>query len=109
MPDLRVPHVASVQPAPVNADAQDRGSHREQQDHQRRALQPGAEELAVALSAAGRGPMRAQYEEDATGNPQIRIVDVERGETVAVMSPEQLRVLAEQTGLPAGLLLHTAS
>ena len=109
MPDIRVPHVASLQFAPVNADAQGRGSHREQQEPRKRTPQPGAEELAVALSAGGRGAMQAQYEEDATGNPQIRIVDVERGETVAVMSPEELRALAEQTGLPAGLLLRTAT
>ena len=39
----------------------------------------------------------------------IRIVDRESGESVAVVTPEELRELAEQTGLPTGMLLQAQS
>ena len=70
---------------------------------------PGAAELAVALSEGGRSAMAAQYETDAGGTVHIRIVDLESNETVALLTPEELRVLAEQTGLPAGLLFKAES
>lgn len=53
--------------------------------------------------------MQARYEQDADGNPLIRIVDAERGETIAVLTPEELQELAAQTGLPPGLLIRTTS
>ena len=53
--------------------------------------------------------MEAHYEQDDDGTPLIRIVDRERDETVAIVTPEELRAMAEQTGLPPGLLLHTAT
>jgi hypothetical protein len=70
---------------------------------------PGSEELAVALSEEGRGTMTPQLEENEDGDPVIRIVDSASGETVAVVTPEELRELSEQTGLPAGMLLEARS
>lgn len=72
----------------------------------RRASRPGSEELALALTEDGRAVMEARYEQDADGNPMIRIVDIERDETVALVTPEELRDMAEQTGLPPGLLVR---
>ncbi len=83
--------------------------HQQQGEGERRHSPPGAEELAVALSGEGRASMQARYEQDADGNPLIRIVDAERGETIAVLTPEELQELAAQTGLPPGLLIRTTS
>lgn len=70
----------------------------------------GAEELAVALAASDRGDaLTARYEVDTDGNPLIRIVDRARNETVALITPEELKTLAEDTGLPPGLLVRVSS
>ena len=108
MADLRIQQVINRQPAPINPDAGSAGSHREREEPRREATHPGAEELALALARDGRAAIEAHYEEDEAGNPHIRIVDAQSGETVAMMSPAELRALAEQTGLPPGLLLRTA-
>lgn len=81
------------------------GSPEQRDDEGRR----GSEELALALQERGRGPMVARFEQDADGQPLVRIVDRDRGETVAVLTPEELRTLAEQTGLPTGLLVQVTS
>ncbi len=70
----------------------------------------GAEELAVALAESDRGDtLVASYEVDADGEPLIRIVDRSRDETVALITPEELKTLAEDTGLPPGLLVRVSS
>ena len=45
----------------------------------------------------------------AVASGSVWFVDRDRGETVALLTPEELRDLAEQTGLPAGLLVHISS
>lgn len=83
--------------------------HEQPSEHERPQHRPGAEELAVALTGGDGLAMEAQYEQDADGNPMIRIIDRERGETVALLTPEELRALTEQTGLPPGLLVHRST
>ena len=112
MADLRVSNTpdGSRQVAGVASDGSRQQPDRHGQgEPERRQPAPGAEELAVALTEDGRTAMEARYEQDADGNALIRIVDVERGETIAVLTPEELRELTEQTGLPPGLLLRAAS
>ena len=53
--------------------------------------------------------MTPQLEQNEQGETVIRIVDSASGETVAVVTPEQLRELSEQTGLPAGMLIEAKS
>lgn len=114
MADLRIDR-ASDQPRDVpsvSADGRQRGEHDGASDRQpsrQRDARPGAEELAIALSTDGHATVSAQLEHGDDGEPLIRVVDSERGETVAVVTPEELRALAEQTGLPPGLLIQTAS
>ena len=69
----------------------------------------GSEELAVALAEEGHGAMKARLEQNEDGATVIRVVDADSGETVAVVTPEELRELSEQTGLPAGMLLEARS
>lgn len=94
--------------APVSADGRSGSGHREQSPPHERDSREGAAELAIALAGDGHASMEARYEQDAEGNPLIRIVDMARGETVGLLTPEELRVLTEQTGLPPGLLLRTS-
>jgi hypothetical protein len=70
---------------------------------------PGVEELAVGLQDAGRSRLVARLESDESGAPLVRIVDPEQDETVGVLTPDELRALAAQTRLPAGLLLQARS
>ena len=109
MPELRVEHVAPlVSGTPsVSADQRRRGGQPQQQQPGSGQSRPGAEELAVALD--GRGQLSARFELDAEGQPLVRVSDRERGETVALLTPEELRALAEQTGLPPGMLVHISS
>ena len=53
--------------------------------------------------------MEARLELGEDGTALVRIVDTARDETVAVVTPEELRDLAQRTGLPAGLLPQRAS
>lgn len=94
--------------APVAADGRSGSGHRDQSPPRERSPRQGAEELAIALAGDGHASMEAHYEQDAEGNPLIRIVDVARGETVGLLTPEELRILTEHTGLPPGLLLRTS-
>jgi hypothetical protein len=112
MSDIRVPrqldasnHVPRVA---TNGQGGRHAPGNEQHSHPRHE-QPGAEELALALPETGRVALAAQLIQDVDGNPLIRIVDRERGETIAVVTPEALRELAEQTGLPKGLLVEMTS
>ncbi|MFA7249297.1 MAG: hypothetical protein WC273_06635 [Dehalococcoidia bacterium] len=108
MPELRVDH-ASLLPngTPSVSPDQRRRQGARQQQHGGGQSRPGAEELAVALD--GRQQLSARFEQDADGQPLVRVFDRERGETVALLTPEELRALAEQTGLPPGMLIHVSS
>jgi len=109
MPELRVEHVAPLvggTPA-ISADQRRRGGDGRQQRQDGEHSPPGAEELAVALD--GRRHLSARFEQDSDGQPLVRVVDRERGETVALLTPDELRRLAEQTGLPTGMLVHLSS
>ncbi|MDA0351562.1 MAG: hypothetical protein O3A10_05025 [Chloroflexi bacterium] len=53
--------------------------------------------------------MTARFELGSEGEPLIRITDRSRNETVALITPEELKALAEDTGLPPGLLLRVSS
>jgi hypothetical protein len=108
MADLRIQQTQPVQAARVSPDGRGGTPQREQAPPREQSERHGADELAVALAGDGRAAMEAHFEQDAEGNPLIRIVDVARGETVAVVTPEELRALTEQTGLPPGLLLRTS-
>jgi hypothetical protein len=109
MPELRVEHVAPLATGTpsVSADQRRRGGEGRQQHRDGEQSPPGAEELAVALD--GRRHLAARFEQDSDGQPLVRVVDRERGETVALLTPEELRRLAEQTGLPTGMLVHLSS
>lgn len=113
MSDLRVPPTADPAAHVAQVATDGHGGRQAPGDGQPRERhepsQPGAEELAVALSDTGRPALAAQFTQDADGRALIRIVDRSRGETVAVVTPEELRDLADRTGLPPGLLVHTES
>lgn len=110
MSELRVDHGGTLPPGtpPASADHRQSGGRRQQQPHGGHA-RPGAEELALALNGHGHSELSAHFEQDSDGQPLVRIFDHERGETVALLTPEELRDLAEQTGLPPGLLVHLSS
>jgi len=110
MADVRVDRANAVPPIGVPGASEDRrregegsGQHRERQDHP-----GGREELAVALGEPGR-TLRAELEQDADGELLVRVVDRNRGGVVAILTPAELRALAEQTGLPPGLLFQARS
>lgn len=109
MPELRVEHVAPLVPGTpaANADQRRRGGGERRQHRDGDSSPSGAEELAVALD--GRRHLAARFEQDSDGQPLVRVIDRERGETVALLTPDELRRLAEQTGLPTGMLVHLSS
>ena len=110
MEDLRVSRGPQpIGPQPAGADAHRQSGQGQQRPANGRPQQPGAEELAVALHGAGHGTLVARYEQDGEGAPLVRIIARESGETVALLTPEELRELADQTGLPPGLLVQLAS
>lgn len=113
MADLRVTQSTdgSRQVANVTPDG-DRGAQAQQEQQPKRErddARAGSEELAVALSVEGSLAIEARYEYDGEGNLLIHIVDTAQGETIAVLTPEELKTLAEQTGLPPGLLVQTST
>ncbi|MFN8638375.1 MAG: hypothetical protein U0360_02710 [Dehalococcoidia bacterium] len=107
MADLAITRSAEAQRlAAIGAEAHG-GERRDSQpeaEHRERRNAP-APELAVALGAA----VTVVYEQGPEGESLIRIVDNARGETIAVVSPEQLRDMTAETGLPPGLLVQVAS
>ena len=112
MADLRIERGQTpVGPTSITPD-QRRGNggdaHRERRDRDDGAA-PGVEELAVALREERRKHLVARLVVDESGETRVRIVDTDRDETVAVLTPDELRTLAAQTGLPAGLLLQARS
>jgi hypothetical protein len=111
MPDLRIERGATpLGPAAVGAEQRRSGGDapRDRREDEARPT-PGVEELAVALHEEGRAHLVARLMTDESGETRVRIVDTERDETVAVLTPDELRTLAAQTGLPAGLLLQARS
>ncbi|MDP2326720.1 MAG: hypothetical protein Q8M79_01380 [Dehalococcoidia bacterium] len=111
MPEMRVgtgqPAAAASGVPATSAEQRHQRGRREHEEEQPPAR--GAEELAVALDEGRRAHLAARFEQDADGMPLVRIIDRDRGETVAVLTPEELRALAEQTGLPSGLLFQGRS
>ena len=93
----------------VSGDGRGRREPRRERPPREDGAPPGSAELAVALSQDGRGAMSPRLEQNEQGEAVIRIVDSASGETVAVVTPEELRVLSEQTGLPAGMLIEAKS
>ncbi len=93
----------------VSADGHGRQDRRHGQAPQQDRSRRGSEELALALSEDGGAAVEARLEQDESGATVIRVVDIESGESIAVVTPEELRDLAEQTGLPTGLLLQARS
>lgn len=111
MSDLRTDRLSALQAHVVRVlpDGQGRQRHDAHDERRHEPGSTGAEELAVALSDGGAGSLIARYEVDAEGVVRIRIIDASRGQTVAVVTPEELRALAERTGLPPGLLIRTST
>jgi hypothetical protein len=112
MADLKIERgPAAIGPAAVTPEQRRGDGHgearRERQEAEERT--PGVEELAVALREEGRKHLVARLVTDESGETRVRIVDTERDETVAVLTPDELRALAAQTGLPPGLLLQARS
>lgn len=112
MVDLRIQHTDpnAGRPAPVPGDGTGSGGRHADDAPRHQETAAGAEELAVALAESDRGDaLTAHYEVSAEGEPLVRIVDRARNETVALVTPEELKALAEDTGLPPGLLLRVSS
>lgn len=112
MADLRIEQgVPPFGPAAVAADQRqgNDGGGRRGRRNSEGSPPAGMEELAVALREEGRKHLAARLVTDESGEVRVRIVDTDRDETVAVLTPEELRAMAAQTGLPAGLLLQAQS
>lgn len=112
MPDLRIERgQPGLGPAPITPDQRrgDGGDARRGRREPEDRGTPGVEELAVALHEERRKHLVARLVTDESGDTRVRIVDTERDETVAVLTLDELRALAAQTGLPAGLLLQARS
>lgn len=110
MADLRVDQTATNQQRPAPVSGEGAGNRERQQGRERSPRpRPGAEELAVALSESDRTELTAHYEPSEDGAGLIHIIDNKSGETIAILTPEELRAMAETTGLPAGLLVEVAS
>lgn len=109
MAEVRVDRPAYVPPLGVPGASEDRPRHQGDRDGGRERRDTpdsgGREELAVALDEGGRS-LRAQFEEGSEGEARVRILDRATGGTIAVLTPDELREMAEQTGLPAGLLFQ---
>ncbi len=88
----------------VGAEAHSEPRRQPEQQRKRRP-RPRSPEVAIALGAA----VSLSYEIGADGQPLVRVVDHERGETVALLSPEELRSLTADTGLPPGSLVRLSS
>jgi len=97
----------AVQPASSDGGGRQRHHDREPDQPPHRA-HTEAPELALALAADG-AEVSAVYEEDAAGQPRIRIVDRTRGETIALLTPAELQALAATAELPPGLLLQAST
>ncbi len=94
------PHLVAVA-----ADSHGEPRREPQRDPRQRPARPRSPEVAIALGEA----VTLSYEVGDDGAPLIRVVDHERGETVAVLSPDELRTLTADTGLPPGILVRLSS
>jgi len=108
MSDIRFDGPVHLPPAAIPTASEERrrqpGGQRRQQERQ----PGGREELALALDEGGRA-LAALLETDVDGVAIVRVVDRTDGRTVAVLTPEELRALADATGLPSGLLFQARS
>jgi hypothetical protein len=112
VPDLRVEHTepSTERPTAVSRDGGSPNQGGDEAPSHREPQHAGAEELAVALAASDRGnSLMARFEVGSGGEPLIRIIDQVRGDTVALITPDELKALAEDTGLPPGLLMQVSS
>ncbi len=112
MADLRVQHTdpSTERLNGVSPDGRSPNHGGGAEPSHRDSQHPGAEELAVALAASDRGnSLTARFEVGSAGEPLIRIIDQARGDTVALITPDELKALAEDTGLPPGLLMQVSS
>ncbi len=89
----------------VSADAHGGARHEPPPEGQPRHREGASPELALALGEA----VTVVYEQGADGEPLIRVLDNERGETLALLTPEELRTMTADTGLPPGLLIRVSS
>lgn len=89
----------------VSAESHGESRREPRREPRRESARRESPEVAVALGDA----VSLAYEVGADGAPVIRVVDNERGETVALLSPEELRQLTAGTGLPPGALLRLSS
>lgn len=106
MPDLAVTRSTEARRmGGVNADAHGGERREPAPEEQRPRREYSSPELAVALGEA----VTVVYEQGANGESLIRVLDNERGETLAVVTPEQLLAMTADTGLPPGLLVRLAS
>ncbi len=109
MADVRVDRPTYVPPVGVPGASEERPRQQREQGEPRRdgdeRAHGGREELAVALDEGGRS-LSAHLEDGPDGVPQVRVRDRRTGATVAVLTPDELRTMAEQTGLPSGLLFQ---
>lgn len=109
MADVRVDRPSQLPPPGVPAASGEQRRQRHDPQRQQDGRHPGGrEELAVALDEHGR-ELTALTEEGPDGDLVVRIVDRFDGTTIAVLTPSELRAIAEQTGLPSGLLFQARS
>ncbi len=106
MADLTVSRSAEAQRlGSVSPDARDGGRREPPPEGHPRPRASASPELAVALGEA----VTVVYELGEDGESLIRVLDNERGETLAVLTPEELRAMTADTGLPPGLLIRVSS
>ena len=109
MADVRVDRSNQLPPPGVPAISGEQRRQRQDQHGEQRERRPGGrEELAVAFDEPGRA-LAALLEDGPDGEPVVRVVDRADGQPVAVLTPAELRAIAEQTGLPSGLLFQARS
>lgn len=111
MSDLRVPSVPESARivASVASDGGGQPQHREREPEEgQRRRPPPAPELAAALSEGGLA-VEARWEQADDGSPRVRIVDRDSGDTVSLLTPEELHALASSAALPPGLLLQAST
>ena len=94
MADLRIERGPSpLGPSSITPDQRrgDGGGRRERQEKgEREPVLSGVEELAVALHEERRKHLAARLETDDAGETRVRVVDTGRGETVAVLTLDEL-------------------
>ena len=106
MADLAISrNVEAERTGAVSADTHGRERREPPPEGQRRHRDGASPELALALGES----VTVVYEQGPDGEPLIRVLDNERGETLAILTPDELRSMTADTGLPPGLLLRVSS